>query len=602
MEVPMKRAAVLLALLLVFSASGFTEPQKAPGLQWQGWSQSVFDQAHSEHKFVLLDLEAVWCHWCHVMDETTYKDPAVIRLLQAKYLLVKVDQDKRPDLSNRYEDFGWPATVVFAADGSEIVKRRGYLLPEEMSSMLQAIIDDPSPGPSVEPEEKIVYPTKAGLTPALRDELTRGFLNGYDKVHGSWGFNQKYLDWDSVEYSLDLARSGDKGAEQMARQTLHEQLHLLDPAWGGVYQYSTDGDWKAPHFEKIMQFQAENLRVYSLASAQLGDPEDLHAASEIHRFVTTFLMSPEGAFYTSQDADLVEGKHSAEYFALSDSERRKLGVPRVDKHSYARENGWIIAGIATFYGATGEQKYLDEATRAANWVIKNRALPGGGFRHDAQNAAGPFLGDTIAMGRAFLALYSVTGDRAWLQRATAAADFIERNFKNSQGAGFTTAHTATAQAYVPHPQRDENVMVVRFANLLAHYTGNEHYREMAEFSMRYLAAQPIAERTPIASVLLAERELSSPPLHLTIVGGKSDAKAQELFSAALRYPANYKRLEWWDVKEGKLPNPDVEYPQLARAAAFVCTSRTCSPPIFESASLNAKVDRLVGVTVAEGKK
>jgi uncharacterized protein YyaL (SSP411 family) len=602
MEVPMKRAAVLFALLMVFSASGLTEPQKAQGLQWQGWSQSVFDQARSEHKFVLLDLEAVWCHWCHVMDETTYKDPAVIRLLQSKYLLVKVDQDKRPDLSNRYEDFGWPATVVFAADGSEIVKRRGYLLPEEMSSMLQAIIDDPSPGPSVEPEEKIVYPTKAGLTPALREDLTKGFLNGYDKVHGSWGFNQKYLDWDSVEYSLDLARAGDKNAEKMARQTLHEQLHLLDPAWGGVYQYSTDGDWKAPHFEKIMQFQAENLRIYSLASAQLGDPEDLHAASEIHRFVTKFLMSPEGAFYTSQDADLVEGKHSAEYFSLSDAERRKLGVPRVDKHMYARENGWMIAGIATFYGATGEQKYLDEATRAANWVIKNRALPGGGFRHDAQNAAGPFLGDTIAMGRAFLTLYSVTGDRAWLQRATAAADFIERNFKNTQGAGFTTAHTATDHAYVPHPQRDENVMVVRFANLLSHYTGNEHYREMAEFSMRYLAAQPIAERTPIASVLLAERELSSPPLHLTIVGGKSDAKAQELFAAALRYPANYKRLEWWDVKEGKLPNPDVEYPQLPRAAAFVCTSRTCSPPIFESATLNAKVDRLVGVTVAEGKK
>ncbi|HWY09409.1 MAG TPA: DUF255 domain-containing protein [Candidatus Acidoferrales bacterium] len=598
----MKRAFVLVALLTVFSVSGFTEPQKTSGLQWQGWSQSVFDQARSEHKFVLLDLEAVWCHWCHVMDETTYKDPAVIRLLQSKYLLVKVDQDKRPDLSNRYEDFGWPATVVFAADGSEIVKRRGYLLPEEMSSMLQAVIDDPTPGPSVEPEEKIVYPTKAGLTPALREELTKGFLNGYDKVHGSWGFNQKYLDWDSVEYSLDLARTGDKGAEQMARQTLHEQLHLLDPAWGGVYQYSTDGDWKAPHFEKIMQFQAENLRIYSLASAQLGDPEDLHAASEIHRFVTTFLMSPEGAFYTSQDADLVEGKHSAEYFALSDAERRKLGVPRVDKHIYARENGWMIAAIATFYGATGDKKYLDEATRAANWVIKNRALPGGGFRHDAQNAAGPFLGDTIAMGRGFLALYSVTGDRAWLQRATAASDFIERNFKNSQGAGFTTAHSATDHAYVPHPQRDENVMVVRFANLLSHYTGNEHYREMAEFSMRYLAAEPIAERTPIASVLLAERELSSPPLHLTIVGGKSDPKAQELFAAALRYPANYKRLEWWDVKEGKLPNPDVEYPQLSRAAAFVCTSRTCSPPIFEPVSLSSKVDRLVGVTVAEVKK
>jgi len=89
----------------------------------------------------------------------------------------------------------------------------------------------------------------------------------------------------------------------MARQTLDTQFNLIDPVWGGVYQYSTGGDWKEPHFEKIMQMQTENLRIYALAYAQWHRPEYLKAATDIHRFLKTFLMSPEGALYTSQNAD-----------------------------------------------------------------------------------------------------------------------------------------------------------------------------------------------------------------------------------------------------------------------------------------------------------
>src|SRR5271168_4476111 len=383
---------MLTAFLLIFSLMGTMSaqtaaPPKTSRLDWQPWSDSVFSQAKRGHRFVLLDLEAVWCHWCHVMDENTYSDPAVIKMLQSHYIVVKADQDARPDLSNRYEDYGWPATVVFDSDGHEIVKRQGYLAPDEMLSMLQAILDDPSAGPSVRPEAKLELPANPLLSDALRKQLTKSYLTGYDKVHGSWGADQKLLDWDSVEYSLDLARlNRDAQAEHMARQTLTEQLHLLDPAWGGVYQYSTDGDWNSPHFEKIMQMQAENLRIYSLAYAQWQDPKYVHAAQEIQRYLKTFLTSPEGAFYTSQDADVIEGHHSADYFGLDDAHRRAQGIPRIDKHIYARENGWAINALVALYAATGDPAVLDDALRAARWTIANRALPGGGFRHGATDA------------------------------------------------------------------------------------------------------------------------------------------------------------------------------------------------------------------------
>ena len=592
----------LLSILLILPPLQAQEPSSRTGtkLAWLPWSDGVFAQAKRDHRFVLLDLEAVWCHWCHVMDAVTYSDPAVIKMLQAHYLIVKTDQDSRPDLSNRYEDYGWPATVVFDSQGHEIVKRQGYLAPDEMLSMLQAILDDPTPGPSVRPESRLVLPANALLTEASRGQLLKNYLDGYDAANGSWGTDQKFLDWDSVEYSLVLARlNRDAGAEHMARQTLTAQLHLLDPAWGGVYQYSTDGDWNHPHFEKIMQMQAENLRIYALAYAQMGDPAYLHAAQEIRRYLKTFLASPQGAFLTSQDADLVDGKHSGDYFALNDAARRKQGVPRVDQHIYARENGWAIDGLVALYATTGDATVLDDATRAAQWVIANRALPGGGFRHAEKDAAGPYLGDSVAMARAFTSLYGATGDRQWLSYAQATMKFIEQNFRDAQGAGFLTSKIPTDHAYTPHPQRDENVMVARTASLLFHFTGDSHYDEFARQAMRYLAAEPIVRRLPAASALLADLELSRPPLHLTIVGHKDDPTARTLFQAALRYPANYKRLEWWDAREGKLPNPDVQYPELAKSAAFICTNRACSAPIFNAADLQARVDKLSGLSASK---
>ena len=607
------RIAAIMAATAISSAAAAPQPQTTQDLPrnspasvvahsspsapaWLPWSDGVFTQAGRDHRFVLLDLEAVWCHWCHVMDVTTYRDPKVLELLRKNYLTVRVDQDSRPDLSNRYEDYGWPATVVFDAAGHEIVKRQGYLTPEEMASMLQAIIDDPSPGPSVQPEKEISFPTTDALPATLQAQLEKDYLAGFDPKQGSWGIDQKYLDVDSVELAMDRASRGDERAAAMARQTLDAQLQLLDPVWGGFYQYSTDGVWTNPHFEKIMSVQAENLRIYSEAYAQWNDPKYLHAAQAVQQFLATFLTSPDGAFYTSQDADVVEGRHSAEYFALGDKERRKQGVPRIDTHVYTRENGWVITALAQLYEATGDTKTLDSAIRAANWITQNRALPGGGFRHGAKDVAGPFLGDSVAMARAYVALYRVTADRKWLARSSATTAFTEKTFRPGSGAaGFVSAVAPTDKAYKPHPQRDENVSVARVANQLFYYTGDAKYEAISKAAMRYLAAEPVATRLPVASFLLTELELTHPPLHLTVVGPKSDPAAQSLFAAALKFPSFYKRVEWWDTQEGKLPNPDVQYPSVSRAAAYICTQRTCSPPIFEADALSTKVNRVLGL-------
>ncbi|MGA2136545.1 MAG: DUF255 domain-containing protein [Bryobacteraceae bacterium] len=493
-------------LLLFFAFLASSNAARAGGIVWHPWSDTVFQQAHREHKFVLLDLEAVWCHWCHVMDETTYRDPSVVALVESHYIAVKVDQDSRPDISNRYEDYGWPATVVFGPDGGEIVKRQGYFKPAEMASILRAIVKDPSPGPSVEPEKELKFGAASRLAPALRDDLQRRFEDSYDSKHGGWGTGQKFLDWNCVEYAMLRSQSGDHKAELMARETLAQQRKLIDPVWGGVYQYSVGGDWDQPHFEKIMAFQANDLRIYALAYQQWKDPADLQSAREIARYLRDFLTSPEGSFYTSQDADLIDGKHSADYFKLDDAARRSKGIPRIDRHRYARENGWAIAALATLYQVTKDQADLDAAVRAANWVVANRAIPGGGFRHDVKDEAGPYLDDTLAMGRAFLTLYDGTGEIAWLQAAEAAAEYCRANFPG-EAAGFVTAKPAEGLRYPPAPERDENINMARFASALFRVTKNERYQQMGEQAMRYLVEPSIARQAPTAGVLLAAREM-----------------------------------------------------------------------------------------------
>ena len=591
----MRNLRLILSIAVFLPLVGQAEPPPAPGpIQWQGWSDQLFDQAKKEHKFVLLDLEAIWCHWCHVMDETTYKDADIKNLMGSRYIAVRVDQDSRPDLSNRYEDYGWPATVVFTPDGKEIVKRAGYIPPDEMKGMLEAIIKDPTPGPSIAQEKPLEIPSSPFLSDDLRKRLSQSYLDNYDADEGSWGTVQKFLDWDSVEYAMALARSGDSQAEKMARQTLKAQMALIDPVWGGVYQYSTDGDWKHPHFEKIMQMQAENLKVYALAYAQWKDPEYLHSAQSIAGFLKNFLLSPDGAFYTSEDADLVQGEHSADYFALDDTGRRKRGVPRIDQHIYSRENGWAIYGLTTLYMATKDEPTLRMAEKAAEWIIQERALPGGGFRHDAKDPAGPYLGDTLAMGRAFLNLYTATADERWLNLAEGAADYISQNFpsRTPQGvaAGFRTAKASESGSYQPTPERDENVSLARFANLLFQYTGRPQDRQTAEGAMRFLAIPEIARRLQTAGVLLADRELGAPPAHLTVVGRKNASEARMLFLTALGYPSAYKRIDWWDPRRKPLPNTDVEYPKLAKPAAFLCANGRCSLPIFDVEKLRSKID------------
>ncbi|MFK7956946.1 MAG: DUF255 domain-containing protein [Lysobacterales bacterium] len=578
------RVASVLLLVLSFT-SDLMASDEPTLVQWSRSETQAFGRAQSENKLVLLYLEAVWCHWCHVMDQETYASPAVATMINDHFVALRVDSDARPDLANRYREFGWPATIFLSPQGQDLAKRQGFIQPQAMQRLLSALLQDPSPEAAAALKEPESFSATSELSDTVKETLTRRHAKRFDARLGGLAIGRKFMDRDSVEWDMTLAGSGNKEAGERARLTLDGALALVDPEWGGVYQYSTYGDWNHPHFEKLATIQGEYLRMYALAAARFGAPEYANAADAIVRYVKGFLRHRSGAFFASQDADLVQGQKGSDYFARTDSERRALGIPRIDPGLYARETGMITEGLITWYQVSGQPELLTMSEQAARWALRDRALPGGGFRHDEVDPAGPYLSDSLAWGRAFLQLYLATGEREWLAHAAAANRFIHATFGYAKG-GYASA--VKTGSITPVPQLDENISLARFANLLAEVSGDPKASEVTDRAMRYLSSPGVAlRRITEAGILLVDRERTSAPLHLTVVGAKSDPAAKQLFSVAQGQAGWFRRTEWWDRAEGDLPRGDVTYPQLKRSALFVCTDQRCSLPIYNASELKA---------------
>ncbi len=576
----MRFFGVLAALLLGASAvPGATHAADRADLGsdgfWSEWSDATFARAASEKKFVIVSLQSWWCPWCHAMNKETWANPDVRAALTDHFIPVYVDQDSRPDISQRYDRWGWPATVIFGPDGTEIVKLRGFYSPKFLIPVLAETVKDPSPvdyGKLGGPERERTLAT--GLTEAQRTEIL-GFLDkAYDRANGGWS-KSKLVDGPTLGWFLDRAKQGDKEAEARIKRTLTAMIALIDTKSGGISQVSLKPDWSKPSMEFAMFAQQAALTAYARAAVQFDDPSYRAAADRLYGFLKNTLAGPGGGFYASMG--MAEG------------------TPGVDKRQYARETGQAIQGVAAYYDATGDKAALALATTAADWALRERGMPNGGFRHAALDKGGPYLADSVEMGQALLALHRSTGDAKWLKAATATAGFIAATFIDPRTGGFFASASPDAKN-LPKPikQREDNVTAVRFFSLLASYTGDTHDREIAEAGMGYLASPAILDAFGfLPDVLLAEEELQNEPVHVTVVGAKDDPRSAALYAGALKYPLAFKRAEWWDQREGPLTNADVDYPDYPDGpAAFACTRNFCSLPVTDASAIPAQIDRL----------
>nr|WP_276600686.1 DUF255 domain-containing protein [Nannocystis sp. ILAH1] len=594
--VPARLAVALAASLLSFGTSCNKQPAAPPTAApaahaetaWRGWEPAVFAAAKSERKIILVDVIASWCHWCHVMDEETYADPEVAGLLAEHFVAIRVDSDARPDVAERYADWGWPATAILTSDARPVLELRGYQDPREFAALLRRLVADQKAGKLTGRVALPAPPPRGGELVELQKIASDQLDRTWDDDQAGWGRKQKYPLAANNEYSLLRAYLYQETAwQERGLLVLDRQRNLIDPVWGGMYQYSVHGVWTDPHFEKIAPIQAGALESYALAYRRTRDPRWRAAAGDIARYLLQFWRDPDGGFYTSQDADLrlptgrKEPVLGDEYYAKDDAARRALGIPVIDTHVYADRNGAILRGLLLLDAVAPDEAVRAAALQAGERLVRTCRDDRGGFRHAEGDRGMLHLGDQVEVGRGLLALWRSTGDGKWQQLARDVADFSLRELADPAG-GFY-AHTVDPEATGAFAERrkpfDDNARMARF--LLELHRGLDHdaddlpYAKAAELAIRAIS-QPEAVKAQMRQVgdyLLALAELTATPIDITVVGRPDDPSAQALLRAALAYDEPCGNIS--------LSAPGTRYPDLKRPAAYLCTDTACSTPITE---------------------
>jgi uncharacterized protein YyaL (SSP411 family) len=315
---------------LANAASSYLRSAAHQPVRWREWGDEAFETAKREDKPILLDIGAVWCHWCHVMDRESYESPAIAEIINRSYVPVKVDRDERPDIDARYQmavsaltgQGGWPLTAFLTPDGRPFYGGT-YFPPDDshgrpgMRRVLESIAHNFHTHRSeiLSSAEKIAEAlggaeafTADGqkATAALVGRTLDSIRQMFDPQHGGFGHAPKFPHPAALDLLLDAYLDSRQQWMVSAVTTTLEAMGrggVYDQIGGGFHRYSVDERWIVPHFEK-MSYDNAGLLINYLHTYQVnGDPFFREIAQGILSYIETVLSAPDGGFYASQDAD-----------------------------------------------------------------------------------------------------------------------------------------------------------------------------------------------------------------------------------------------------------------------------------------------------------
>jgi uncharacterized protein YyaL (SSP411 family) len=300
-------------------------------IQWHEWGPEAFEKAKRENKPILLDIGAVWCHWCHVMDRESYDDPETAQIVNERFVAIKVDRDERPDIDSRYQvavqaisgQGGWPLTGFLTSDGRPFYGGT-YFPPQDQYGrpsfrrVLLAISDAfrEKNGDVLEQANLVEgaiansesFAGKTGeVSPTVIDEIFDSALRMFDEEHGGFGSAPKFPHSSILDLLIDGdMRTGNSRLRTVFTVTLEKMARggVYDQLAGGFHRYSVDERWIVPHFEKMSYDNSELLKNYVYGYQASGEEFFAEVARDIIRWIDEWLSDRDhGGFYASQDAD-----------------------------------------------------------------------------------------------------------------------------------------------------------------------------------------------------------------------------------------------------------------------------------------------------------
>ena len=634
-------------------------------VDWMPWGEEAFKQAREAGRPIFLSIGYSTCHWCHVMEHECFQNEQVAALMNEAFVSIKVDREERPDVDAHYMSAcqlmtgsgGWPLSIVMTPEGTPFFA--GTYIPRESAfghvGMLELV---PRIRELWETRRDELIDSAQTVSAALAEEAGRSAGNApfdggtlakaahtlserFDFVNGGFGSAPKFP--MACAYPL-LLRAWRKDHDEEALSMVEGGLRAMrnggvyDQVGFGFHRYSTDPAWRVPHFEKMLYDQALLCIAYVDAWRATGDDFFRWTAQEICAYVLRDMTSPEGGFYTAEDADS-EGEEGKFYVwtrtqieeALSLEELAEFNavykidgegevilyrVPsqtakpgRAERALFALRqarprpsrddkvltdwNGLMIAALARAGAAFEEPTLTAAASRAARFILQRVTGTSGRLLHrfrDGEAAINAFADDYLFLSWGLVELYEATFDVGHLREAIRCVDeSLELFWDADEGGFFQTARDApgvpvgrvkpTMDGVIPSANSAGALVLTKLAEI----TGSEKYRERAGSIIRLFPAEAEANPVSFAFFLSALDLFRGPSFQVVVAGGTEDPQAQTMIrELRRRYLPNlsvvFRSLE-----------PGAEITRIApftasqglvngKATAYVCTGWSCELP------------------------
>ncbi len=363
-------------------------------VDWYPWGAEALEKARREDKIIFLSIGYAACHWCHVMAHESFEDPETAALMNAHFISIKVDREERPDLDSIYMSAvvaltgqgGWPMSVFLTPDLQPFYggtyfppePRHGLpAFPELLLAMTEAWkgqreeitrVSGQLAAELVEQSNKPMSGSTFSLE--LLSTANAALIENYDWKDGGWGAAPKFPQPMTIDFLLRRHLAGEPEALKLVVHALSAMARggMYDVVGGGFARYSTDNNWLVPHFEKMLYDNAQLALVYLRAWQVTGDAPFRRVAEETLGFVAREMLSPEGGFYSSLDADS-EGEEGKFYVWTQEEIRSTLGE---EADFFETAYGVTIKG--NWEGKTVLQRAVDDATLASRFGLSSEQV------------------------------------------------------------------------------------------------------------------------------------------------------------------------------------------------------------------------------------
>ncbi|MEO8290747.1 MAG: thioredoxin domain-containing protein [Gaiellaceae bacterium] len=615
-------------------------------VDWYAWGEEAFGRAREEDKPILLSIGYAACHWCHVMEHESFEDYETARLMNERFVSVKVDREERPDVDGLYMEAvvsltghgGWPMTVFLTPDGrpfyggtyfppeprfnmpsfqqllvavSEAYTAKRDDLERQADALVESIREASDRGPSNEP-----------LTSELITRAVSALRGQFDPEHGGFGRAPKFPPASNLEL---LLRTGRDDALELVTKTLDGMAAggMYDVVGGGFHRYSVDDAWLVPHFEKMLYDNALLASTYLHGWLVTGEDRYRRVVEETLDYMVRELRLPEGGFASAQDADTdgvegltyswtpaeieeaLGGPHSEwlqpfehDRFVLRaelpEEARQRLFELRARRPQPLRDdkvvsawNGMALAAFAEAAHRLERPDYLDVAVSLGGFLRETMADEEGHLRRTYRDGVAKidgYLEDYAQVANGYIELHWATGDLRWLEEAKLLASHASRFADEERGGWFVGDQELVARRkeFDDHPTPSGNSMMAYVMLRLARIWGDDDLERAAAGAFRL--AYPFLERAPTAlgHMLCALDLYLSPPREIAVVGS-----SPELRRAAL---AGFQPNTVFAFSD----EPTDAVPLLAgkdlvggNPAAYVCERFACQAPIVAPEDLRA---------------